>query len=207
MSEYKRSAVVILLTLAVSCSGEGATSAPSVYTAQFTASNQLLAPITISVDGVPNVILNNGMSAVITASTRSHVTWTSAKPADATGHVIPDEIGENEMTFFGTSQVFEITNIIRDQPYFTASVFNMTNTAVSIGVYDGSSVACAGVLPAAQNRPGFVQTGYYRATLRTELRAYSNLDCTGSFVVWPPSEIAGYAPKSGLLRLSLTAGQ
>jgi hypothetical protein len=181
---------------------------PNVYDVQFIASNSLLAPITIHVDGVPNVILNFGMSATVTASTRSHVTWTSAKPADANGNIIPDEIGVNEIPFSGQNHVVEITNIINDQPYFTASIHNFTDLTVSIGVYDGSAVACVAVLPAAMSAPGFVQTGYYRVTTHTELRAYLNPSgCTGSYVVWPPSELAAYTPKSGLLRIALTSTQ
>lgn len=208
MFEYKSSVTVVVIALAAACAGDGASNVPTVYTAQFTLSNALIAPITILVDGEPNVMLNNGMTATVAASTRSHVTWRSAKPADALGHMIPDDIGENSINVFGTGQVFEITNIINDQPYFTASIFNQTNTVVSIGVYDGQTVTCAGVLPAASTRAGFVQIGYYRVTPVTELRAYNNpTSCTGSYAVWPPSEISQYAPKSGLLRLTLTTGQ
>jgi hypothetical protein len=194
-----------VFALALACTDDGPTNVPSVYTAQFTLSNALIAPITILVDGEPNVILNTGMTATVSASTRSHVTWRSAKPADALGHMIPDEIGENSINVYGMGQTYEITNIINDQPYFTASIFNQTTSVVSIGVFDGQTVACAGVLPAASTNVGFVQIGYYRATPRTELRAYNNPSgCTGSYVIWPPSQIAQYAPKSGLLRVTLT---
>lgn len=204
---FARTAMLVGFALTASCSGDSP-SAPAVYTTQFTATNELIAPITILVDGLPNVILANGMSAPVTVSTRSHVTWTSAKPADATGHAIPDEIGINEISVHGTNAVLEITNVINDQPYFTASVHNYTNITVSIGVFDGSTVACAAVLPAAQSSPGFVQTGYYRLTASTELRAYLNANgCTGSFVTWPSSQLSGYAPKSGWLQVALTSGQ
>lgn len=207
MVRFQRAATLLVLALTAACSGE-APSAPAVYTTRFIASNDLIAPITILVDGVPNVILANGMSAPITASTRSHVTWTSAKPADAQGHMIPDEIGVNEIPVRTMNDVFEITNVINDQPYFTASIHNYTNITVSIGIFDGSALTCAAVLPAAQSAPGFVQTGYYRLTLHTELRAYLNASaCTGSYVSWPSSELAAYAPKSGWLQVSLTSGQ
>jgi hypothetical protein len=201
-----RGAIPLLLAFAVACSDDTA-SAPLIYTAQFTAANDLIAPITIHVDGVPNVILLSGMSATIAASTRSHVTWTSAKPADAFGHLIPDDIGVNEVPF-GSNRVLEITNIINDQPHFTASIYNFTNLVASIGVFDGSAVACVAVLPAASNKPGFVQTGYYRATRLTELRAYQNPSgCTGAYTAWPSSEIGAYAPKTGLIRVSLVSDQ
>lgn len=206
MARFARAATLLVLALTASCSGD-TPAAPAIYTTQFIAANQLIAPITILVDGVPNVILSNGMSAPITASTRSHVTWTSAKPADAQGHMIPDEIGVNEIPVHNMNGVFEITNVINDQPYFTASIHNFTNVTVSIGISDGSTVACAAVLPAAGSAPGFVQTGYYRLTLHTELRAYLNASgCTGSYVAWPSSELSAYAPKSGWLQVSLTSG-
>jgi len=179
---------------------------PSEFSVRFVATNDLLAPVTILVDGAPYAILSNGKSTGLNLSSRVHLTWTSAKPADARGQPIPDQIGEVNVTITAINGVLEITNVIDDQTYITASIFNHTASPVSIGVFDGSAVSCASQLPAAsQNAVGFTQTGYYRLTPATEFRAYATPDCTGPYSPWPSSQLAGFEAKSGVVTLSLTS--
>ena len=173
----------------------------------FLAVNNLIAPVTISVNGSPYVILSNGRTTQITLPVATQLTWTSAKPADADGQLIPDEIGIEHVDVGSISGSLEITNVIGNQTYFTARIFNLTNLRVSIGVWDGAKVWCAAVLPAATtSAPGFTLIGYYRLLSTTELRAYTTTtNCTGSFVSWPSSQLNGFEPKSGMLTLSLEA--
>jgi hypothetical protein len=187
------------------CSGESTTSLPQSGSVTFTASNALIAPITIQVDGSPYLILSTGRSSQITVPARTRLTWTSAKPADAQGKMIPDEIGVVQVDASSIPGALEITNVIGYQTYFTARFFNFTDLAVSIGVFDGSKVWCAAQLPAATaTSPGFTLIGYYRVLSTTEVRAYTaSTDCTGPFTAWSASQLTGLEPKSGLLTLSL----
>jgi hypothetical protein len=171
----------------------------------FAATNYLIAPVTIAVDGSPYAIVSAGNTTQMTLPASTRLTWTSAKPANAQGERIPDEIGEQQVDVAGISGALEITNLIGKQTYFTARIFNFTNTRVSIGVYDGEKVWCAAALPAqSATAPGFTLIGYYRLLSQTELRAYTtSLACTGAYASWPSSELAGMEPKSGLLTLSL----
>jgi hypothetical protein len=196
---------ILLAAMAAACGSEGVTSSTEDFPVRFVVSNALLAPVTISIDGNPHVILTGGRSTGLTVpSTAQWLTWTSAKPMDSNGRPIPDDVGEVEVAISGINGVLEITNVIADQKYITARVFNNTNVQVSIGVYDGASVSCAGVLPAATSLRGFVQIGYYRLTPATEVRAYRDAPgCTGAHNAWPSSELTGFASKSGLLTLSL----
>ena len=171
----------------------------------FRAANDLIAPVTIRVNGEPYLILSFGRSTQVTLPANTKLTWTSAKPADAHGQMIPDEIGEQTVDVSSITGALEITNIIGSQTYFTARLFNFTNTRVSIGVFEGSTLWCAALLPeATPGGPGFTLIGYYRLLPATELRAYTaSADCTGTYVAWPSSQLAGFEAKSGLLTLSL----
>src|SRR4051812_38307436 len=104
--------------LFVACSGEGTTPVPPIGPVTFVATNDLVAPVTISVDGSPYVIVSSGRATPITLPASSRVTWTSSKPADAHGQKIPDEIGDVRVNVAGISGgSLEITNIIGDQAY------------------------------------------------------------------------------------------
>lgn len=194
-----------LLALLDGCGSDSAMLGVPTGKVTFLAVNNLIAPVTISVDGSPYVILSNGRTTQITLPASTQLTWTSAKPADAEGQMIPDEIGVEHVDVGSISGTFEITNVIGNQTYFTARIFNFTNLRVSIAVWDGTKVWCAAVLPAAtQTAPGFTLIGYYRLLSTTDLRAYATTtNCTGSFVSWPSSQLTGLEPKSGMLTLSL----
>jgi len=197
--------VVLSLALIGSCQSDGGTmTAPGDFSVRFVATNDLIAPITLSVDGQPYAILTTGRSAGLNVSSKSKLTWTSAKPADAHGQPIPDQIGEVNVAVSAINAVLEITNVIADQTYITASIFNHTTTPVSIGVFDGSTVSCASQLPASeQGAVGFTQTGYYRLVATTQFRAYGSPDCTGAYVAWPSSQLTSFEAKSGLVTLTL----
>lgn len=187
------------------CTGDNAMVPTQTGPVTFRAANDLIAPVTIKVDGQPYVILSSGRSTQVTLPANTRLTWTSAKPADAYGQLIPDEIGEQAVDVSSITGALEITNIIGDQTYFTARIFNFSNKAVSIGVFEGSKLWCAALLPGASSSgPGFTVIGYYRLQAATELRAYTaSADCTGSYVPWPSSQLTGLEAKSGLLTLSL----
>jgi hypothetical protein len=178
---------------------------PQTGPVTFRAANDLIAPITIKVNGSPYLILSSGRSTQVTLPANTRLTWTSAKPADALGQMIPDEIGEQTVDVSSITGALEITNIIGNQTYFTARIFNFTTKRVSIGVFEGSTLWCAALLPeASQGAPGFTLIGYYRLLPATELRAYTtSTDCTGSYVPWPSSQLTGFEANSGLLTLSL----
>jgi hypothetical protein len=192
--------------LAVAACDDAATSVPADFRVRFLVSNALLSPVTVAVDGTAYFGLTSGKSSGLTASsTAEWLTWTSAKPTDSNGVPIPDDIGEVRIPMSGIGSVLNITNVIGDHTYVTASIFNRTRARVSVGVYDGSSVSCASVLPAASDSlAGFTQIGYYRLLPATEVRAYSDGSrCTGRYVAWPQSQLVGFAPNSGLLVLIL----
>jgi hypothetical protein len=187
----------------VACGEVTALPLPAEFNVRFVATNDLLAPVTILVDGSPYAIISYGRSVNLSLLSTARVTWTSAKPADVNGQMIPDQIGEVNVAVPGMNGVLEITNVIHDQTYITASIFNHTASPVSIGVYDGTSVSCASQLPAAQNTAGFTQTGYYRL-VGTQFRAYRTSNCTGDYTAWPSSDLAAFEPKSGRVMLTLT---
>lgn len=196
---------MLLLTLGMACQSDRGVSGPGEFPVQIIVSNWLVAPVSIAIDGSPLIGLQGGAGSAITvSSTAQWLTWTSAKPMDAHGQPIQDDIGEVKILASGTNGAVEITNVIDDQPYVTASIFNQTSAAVSIGVYDGSSVACAAELPpAAGTVSGFTRIGYYRLLAATEVRAYRNPGCTGPYVSWPSSEVKEFNARSGLVILSL----
>jgi hypothetical protein len=194
--------VAVLFAAIVACSGSAPT-VPSEFQVRFVASNDLLAPVTFRIDGKPYVILTNGRSVGLALSSATHLTWTSAKPADADGNPIPDMIGEQEVSVSGINGVLEISNVIDNQTYITARMFNHTGARVRIGVYEGSTVSCGAALPAAA-AGGFVQIGYYRLQANTEVRAYRDgSDCTGPYVAWTAPQLNAFDAKSGLVRLTL----
>lgn len=201
--------LVVSFTLLAACSGESTMPVPPIGPVTFVVENDLIAPITISLDGSPYVIVSSGRATPITVPASSRVTWTSAKPADAHGQKIPDEIGDVRLNVAAVGGSLEITNVIGDQTFFTARIFNFTSSAVSIGVFDGTKVWCASLLPAATvSNAGFTVIGYYRLLPATELRAYTTTaDCTGRYVTWPSSQITDLQAKSGLLTLSLESTQ
>ncbi|MDB4914607.1 MAG: hypothetical protein JWM95_2251 [Gemmatimonadetes bacterium] len=201
---FKRS---ILLACFASCSDPVAVSdQSSAGVVRFIVSNQLAAPVTIAVDDTFALILFSGASSGLAVSPSAQwLTWTSAKPTDTTGTPIADEIGAVRLRVSGIRSTLEITNVINDTTYVTAGVFNPTNARVSVGVYDGSTVACAGVLRATTGGViGFTKIGYYRLLPRTEIRAYRDeFSCTGPYVAWPTSQLTQFTPKSGLVTLTL----
>jgi hypothetical protein len=187
------------------CRSDGGV-APGEYPVRFDVSNSLQAPVAIRIDGVPYANLSGGASTNLTVSSRSRtLTWTSAKPMDSDGTPIPDDIPEVAISIDGINGQLEITNVINYQTYITARIRNFTSTAVSIGVFDGTTVSCASELPASSLAgSGFTVMGYYKLLPATELRAYGNAEgCSGPYVVWPAPQIRDFVPKSGLLLLDL----
>jgi hypothetical protein len=197
--------LVVPFALLVACNNESTTAPPLTGPVSFIAVNDLIAPVTISVDGSPYAIVSSGRTTPLTVPAGTRLTWTSAKPADAFGQKIDDEIGDVTVNVSAINGALEITNVIGDYTYFTARIFNFTDIAVSIGVFDGAKVWCAALLPkGTTSGPGFIVTGYYRLLPATELRAYPAApDCTGRYVTWPSSQMTGLEAKSGLLTLSL----
>ncbi len=196
-----------LIAVGAACERQ-ATSPTTPFAVRFDATNHLVSPVTISIDSTPLVIVMGGKTASLTvSSTAKWLTWISAKAAGSNGLMIPDDISEVKLPIAGIGAVLDISNIINDQAYITAMIYNSTNASVSIGVYDGMSVTCAAELPAATSTSrGFTQIGYYRLLAATEVRAYSAPSgCTGSFVAWPRSQLRTFATKSGLLTLTLDA--
>lgn len=178
---------------------------PGEFPVRFIVSNKLIAPVSISVDGVPVVGLKGGGSSGVTVSSAAQLlTWTSAKPIDTEGRLIPDDIGEVKIALAGINTVLEISNVIENQTYITARVLNYTGVPVAIGVYDGVSVSCAVPLPGGVG--GYTQTGYYKLLPATEIRAYRDPKlCTGPYLPWPASELRVFSGTSGLLVLSLNS--
>lgn len=206
----RRLATTILLVLVAGCKGDPvtATGRPGDFVVRFQVVNALLSPVTIAIDDTVAAILSNGKSSGLAVSpTAQWLSWTSAKPTDSTGVPIPDDIGEVKVRVSGIGSVLEITNIIDDFTYVTPQFFNQTNARVSIGVYDGSTVTCASVLLGASGTVnGFTKLGYYRLLPATEMRAYRDAShCTGPYVSWGSSHLAGFTPKTGLVTLTLTA--
>ena len=197
--------LALLGAVVVGCQGGDSTVAPAGnYRVTFTVSNLLIAPVTITVDGTPYAVIDGGASTSLTVSADAQwLTWTSAKPKDAEGNLIPDDIGVVRIPVAGIYRELDIANIIADQPYFTARMHNDTAVPVSIGVSNGQGVSCAGVLPPAVNGvTGFVIIGYYRLLPETEVRAYRDPGCTGPYVAWARSLLSP-ATNSGVVSLIL----
>ena len=197
--------LTLLGAFVVGCQGADSTAAPTgAYRVTFAVSNLLIAPVTIFVDGNPYAVISGGSSMSLTVSADAQwLTWTSAKPKDANGNMIPDDIGIVRVSVAGINQELDIANIIADQPYFTARIHNDTAVPVSIGVYNGQSVACAAALPGATNGvTGFVLIGYYRLLPTTEVRAYRGSGCTGPYLAWSRSLLSPQ-PNSGVVSLIL----
>ncbi len=195
-----------LIALGAACESNRAPSEATPFAVRFSVNNHLVSPVTISIDSIPYVILMGGKSTSLTVpSTAKLLTWTSAKTAGSNGVLIPDDISEVKISVSGISTSLEISNVINDQTYITAGIYNLTNASVSVGVYDGTSVTCAAELPAAVGAArGFTQIGYYKLLPATELRAYrAPSGCTGAFVSWPSSQLKAFQDKSGLLALTL----
>lgn len=175
---------------------------------RFIVTNQLDAPVTIAIDDTVAIRLLGGKSSGLAVSPSAQwLTWTSAKPTDVSGMPISDDIGAVRVRVSSIRFALEITNVINDTTYVSAEMFNPTSARVSIGVYDGSTVACASVLRATTSGMiGFTKLGYYRLLPRTEIRAYrDDFNCTGPYVAWPASQLAQFTPKSGLVTLTLTS--
>lgn len=194
----------MLVALGAGCKSQRV-SGPTEFPMRFVVSNSLIAPVTISVDAIPAVGLQGGASSGLTVSSTSQwLTWISAKPMDSQAQPIPDDIGEVQIAVAGINGRLEISNVIADQTYITARIFNRTNAPVSIGVYDGSSLSCAAELPAASGAmSGLTQIGYYRLLPATEVRAYREPRCAGPHISWPSSQLKDFTAKSGLLTLTL----
>ena len=199
------SRIATVVLLATACESDSVTTVPAGSAGLVFVTNNLIAPVSISVDGTPHAILWNGQTTALAVSrTAQWLTWQSAKPMDAQGRVIPDDIGDIRVPVAAIRGVLEINNVINDQTYVTASIFNNTSAGVSIGVYDGSSVSCASELPAkSDNASGFTQIGYYKLLASTEIRAYRESGCSGPFLSWSHAQLQEFESKSGLLRLTL----
>jgi hypothetical protein len=199
--------LVVMATLSGACESGHGTTEPAEFPVRFVVSNNLIAPVTISVDAVPAVGLQGGGSSGLTVSSSAQwLTWMSAKPMDSQGQPIPDDIGEVQIAVAGINGRLDISNVIGDQTYITARIFNQTDAPVSIGVYDGASVSCAAELRARSGVvSGFTQIGYYKLLPATEVRAYRESHCGGPYVPWPSSQLKGFTAKSGLLTLTLAS--
>lgn len=200
-----RTAPLVLTTALlgiVACESSRVASAAADFPVQFDVVNNLVAPVTISIDGRPTLGLLGGRSGSLTVSSRSQwLTWRSAKPLDANGVIIPDDIGDISVAVGGINRALDISNIIQDRPYFTARIVNRATASVSIGLFDGKSVTCVSMLPASS---AYTQTGYYLLQPSTELRGYRDpANCTGPYVVWPNAQLRQYEPKSGFVVLAL----
>ena len=195
-----------LIGIAAACDGAGHAAPLAPQPVSIVVYNNLAAPVTIAVDGVPALGLKSGASSGLTVpSTAQFLMWTSAKPTGADGQPIPDEIGDVKVSVAGINRVLDIDNVIEGEPYITARIINHTNSAVSIGVYDGTAVSCAAALPAStSSTTAFTITGYYRLRPATEIRAFRDATrCIGPYTAWPAAELKGFASKSGVLTLSL----
>lgn len=194
------------LALLVACGGDPMATSPDTFPVRFQVANNLVAPVAIAVDGRPLVGLKAGVQSSLTVPSNAQwLTWTSAKPMDARANPIQDDIGEIRIALSGINGMLDITNVIGDDRFITARIFNETRSAVSIGVYDGARVACAAELPAATDaRSGYTQIGYYRLKPTTELRAYrAPSGCAGDYTAWPAAELRVATDKSGQLTLVL----
>lgn len=187
------------------CDGASTLTVPNDEPVTFLVANDLIAPVTITVNGSPYAILSTGRSMQLTLPATTRLVWTSAKPADSYGNRIDDQVGDITVNVAAINGTLELTNIIDNETYFTARLFNFTNTRVSIGVFDGAKVWCAAVLPEqSPTAPGFVVIGYYKLLPVTEVRAYTTAtDCTGPYVPWPGAQLTDLQAKSGLITLSL----
>lgn len=197
---------IALLVLVVACATARDATEPREFPVQLIVANALIAPIAISVDGVPVVGLKSGVSSGITVSSSAkQLTWTSAKPMDMNGRVIEDDIGEVKIALGSIGGLLEIGNVIDNQTYITAQILNATEVRVSIGVSDGTQVSCGVPLSAASGGVlGFTRTGYYRLLPTTEIRAYRDPKrCAGPYTRWPASELRAFSPSSGLVILTL----
>lgn len=200
----RRSASIVLVALGVACDDAVA---PLEFPVRLTITNHLVAPVTITVDSVTVLgLMGGGASSQLTvSSTARWLTWASAKPLDAQGRLIPDDVSDVRISLNSIDRALDISNVIGGQTYITARFLNSTAAPVSIAVYDGTTVACASRLPAASpGATGFTQIGYYRLQPLTEIRAYRDpTRCEGPYTAWTPSQIREFAVGSGLLTLLL----
>jgi hypothetical protein len=193
--------------LIIACGGPAPTE-PEEFQVQFEVLNYLIAPVHISVDGSPYMSMFGGTATTVIVSSRAQwLGWISAKPMNENREPIPDDIAEQVISVAGINRQLAITNVIGSHTYIAARIFNDTPTAVSIGVFDGTSVICASKLPGSTSSSRkFTQVGYYRLLPETELRAYSDpANCTGSYVAWPKDALRNFEEKSGALVLTLAA--
>lgn len=196
-----RTGCAVAALLLAGCDGSYQT-APRDGLVQLSVVNNLVAPVSIVVDGVPHFGLFGGESMGLTVSSNAQwLTWISAKPTDENGIAIPDEVDSVRIAISGINATLEINNVIHDQTYFTARIFNSATASVSIGLFDGATVTCVSRMRAGQV---YTQTGYYRLLAATELRAYRDPDhCTGPYVTWSNAVLKTLEPKSGALLLYL----
>lgn len=200
--------LIALVTLAAACGGAGDTSGLGEFPVRLIVTNKLIAPVEVSVDGAPVVGLKGGASSGITVSSSARLlTWTSAKPMAADGRLIDDDIGEVRIALASIASHLDIENVIGNEIYITARIFNNTELPASIGVSDGVYVSCGVPLPGGLNGVrGYTQTGYYRLLPVTEIRAYRDpTRCSGPYTAWPASQLRDFSPSSGLVFLTLNS--
>jgi hypothetical protein len=196
----------LALALLAGCADDPVTQPIPEFPVAVNVTNNLIAPVSVAIDGKFLLTLPFGATVPLTVSSHSQwLTWSSAKPMDEHGIPIPDDIGDVDVSISGIRGELDINNVIQDRTYVTARIYNNTTSAVSIGVFDGTNLSCASRLPASSaSARRFTQIGYYRLLVQTELRAYRGpADCTGPFVAWPAAALRAFDAKTGLLMLTL----
>lgn len=203
---YAAAAVaVVLVGPLAGCDRERVATAPEALPIRFLITNKLLAPVEISVDGVPTIGLKGGASGGVTVSpTARTLAWTSAKPTDGEGRPIADDIAEVKIPVAAIGATLDISNVIGGRTFITARIVNHTSVPVSIGVRNGTVTSCAAALPASTSGTSFTQTGYYQLLPTTEIRAFRDpTHCSGPSVAWDSAELSAFRPGSGSLLLLL----
>src|SRR5579859_3711230 len=109
MRYVQKGLLYLSMTLA-GCAGDGPAAAASrPFKRLFVVTNQLLAPISISIDDTATLILQNGQSGPVTVSPVAQwLTWTSAKATDFNGIPIPDDIGVVRIPVAGIGDTLQI---------------------------------------------------------------------------------------------------
>ena len=146
---------MVALAGALAACADAITAAPSEFPVRFSVSNNLIAPITISIDGTPYIALSGGQSSPVTVSSKVELLkWTSAKPMDAHGTPIPDDVGEIRVGVGGINGVLDITNVIctprascvASVPKIAALIKKARDAKVPL-IYSQTTTAGSAILP------------------------------------------------------------